>query len=239
MNETAMMYSELGFNVLYLAFIWWIVIKMFLNQNSVLREDKRIARYFYYAFLLLAIGDTGHVGFRVIAYAMGGLESTVNILGYNLPLVGAGALSTAITITVFYMFIVAIWKLRFKEKTVGPYLSFQVIAVARLVLMCFPQNEWANVVPPEEWSIYRNIPLMIVGLGVASHLLLSNRKEKDRFYRNLALLIFASYLFYMPVVFYIQEIPMLGMLMIPKTIAYVLMAYMAYRKFFNLKKTKQ
>jgi hypothetical protein len=29
-----------------------------------------------WAFFLLALGDTGHVGFRVAAYALGGMEKT-------------------------------------------------------------------------------------------------------------------------------------------------------------------
>jgi len=228
-----MMYSELIFNVLYLALIWWLVIRMMLKQKLLSEDGSRIPKYFYYAFLLLAIGDTGHVGFRVVAYMMGGLESTINLLGFELPLVGAGALSTAITITFFYMFLVVIWKLRFKEKTLGAYLGFQIAGIARLVLMCFPQNEWSNVVPPEEWSLYRNIPLMIVGIGLATHILMSNWRKKDRFYNILAILIFVSFLFYLPVIFFIQEVPLLGMLMIPKTIAYVLMAFLVYNRYYK------
>jgi hypothetical protein len=45
-----------------------------------------------WAFALLALGDTGHVGFRVVAYALGGLEA-------HAGLVGLGALSTAYTVT--------------------------------------------------------------------------------------------------------------------------------------------
>jgi hypothetical protein len=233
MDTKMMMYSELSFNILYLLVIWWLVYKMASGLKNLVKEDSRIPRYFYYAFLLLAIGDTGHVGFRVLAYMLGGLESKVDILGWNLPLVGAGALSTAITVTFFYMFLVVIWKLRFKEKNYGAYFGFQVLAIIRFIIMIFPQNEWANVVPPQHWSLYRNLPLTIIGVGLATHILMSNRKIKDPFYNRLAWLIFASYLFYLPVVLYVQKIPMLGMLMIPKTIAYVLMGLLVYYQFFK------
>ena len=233
MGQDLMMYSELGFNLLYLGIIWWLVFRMFRKKRSISVPDQQISRYFLWAFFLLALGDTGHVGFRLVAYALGGLESTIDIPGYNLPLVGAGALSTAITMTIFYMFMIAAWKVRFKEKAYGPYLSFQLLLVARLVLMCFPQNEWANVVPPAEWSLYRNLPLTIAGLGLVSHIFLSNRKVKDRFFHWMAVLILASFLFYLPVVLWIQQIPMLGMLMIPKTIAYVWLGFLAYGKYFR------
>lgn len=235
MDEKSMMYSELGFNLLYLAIIWWLAIKMYLKLKSTKSEHGNIPRYFFYAFLLLAIGDTGHVGFRVLAYALGGLESTIPIFGFDLPLVGAGGLSTAITITFFYMFLVAIWKVKFNERTYGAYFTFQLLGIFRLILMCFPQNEWANVVPPSEWSLYRNIPLMIVGVGLATHILLSNMKLKDPFYTKLSVLIYASYLFYVPVILFVQKIPLLGMLMIPKTIAYVLMGFLVYNQFFKEK----
>ena len=233
MNPNALMYSELIFNILYLAIIWYLVIRMRTKPVRPFEEDSRIPRYFFYAFLLLAIGDTGHVGFRLIAYALGGLESAVNIFGYDLPLVGAGALSTAITVTFFYMFLVVIWKLRFKEKNYGAYFGFQFLGLVRLVLMAFPQNEWANVVPPSEWSLYRNLPLTIIGFGLATHILMSNWRNRERFYFWLAGLIYASFIFYLPVVLYIQKVPLLGMLMIPKTIAYVWMAALVYRNYYK------
>lgn len=46
--------------------------------------------------------------------------------------------------------------------------------------------------------------------------------------------ILVSYAFYTPVVLFMQRWPLLGMLMIPKTLAYVGMAIIAYRTFFRL-----
>lgn len=233
MSETLRITVEIGFNILYLIGIWWIVAKMFGNKSRVPIEDTQIAVYFRWAFLLLAVGDTGHVGFRVWAYALGGLEQTITIFGLYIPLVGLGALSTAYTVTIFYMFIVAIWKLRFNQKVMGAYIGFQIIGVIRLIIMAFPQNEWSKVIPPETWSLYRNIPLMIVGIGIASHILMSNASVKDKFYRNAAIMIFLSFAFYLPVILWVQEMPMLGMLMIPKTLAYIALAIAAYKRFYS------
>jgi hypothetical protein len=42
-------------------------------------------------------------------------------------------------------------------------------------------------------------------------------------------MIAASYAFYTPVILFVQQAPLLGMLMIPKTLAYVAIAVIAYR----------
>jgi hypothetical protein len=40
----------------------------------------RLERGVIRAFALLALGDTGHVGLRVLAYALAGLEAKLNVL---------------------------------------------------------------------------------------------------------------------------------------------------------------
>lgn len=90
---------EISFNIVYLIIIYFFVIFMALRYTKT--KEKDITKRFLLAFFLLAFGDTGHVGFRVIAFLNGGLES-------NSLLVGAGALSTAITITFFYLILLDI-----------------------------------------------------------------------------------------------------------------------------------
>ena len=46
-------------------------------------------------------------------------------------------------------------------------------------------------------------------------------------------LILVSYAFYAPVILFVQEAPLVGMLMIPKTLAYVAMAVVGYRALFT------
>ena len=65
MNETAQMWMEISFNILYLVMIWWLVVAMLRRQPAAAEKDQKIGRYFIWAFGLLALGDTGHVGFRV------------------------------------------------------------------------------------------------------------------------------------------------------------------------------
>ena len=45
-------------------------------------------------------------------------------------------------------------------------------------------------------------------------------------------MILVSFGFYIPVILFIQQAPMLGMLMIPKTMAYVAIAWLAFTNLF-------
>ncbi|MHA2317716.1 MAG: hypothetical protein ACXAC6_08205, partial [Candidatus Hodarchaeales archaeon] len=64
---------EISFNLVYLAFIWIIVLLMTMKREQVTSENKSISQRFLLALFLLALGDTGHVGFRIVAYLNGGL----------------------------------------------------------------------------------------------------------------------------------------------------------------------
>ena len=105
MSNNTIILIEILFNITYLVAIWSLVVLMIRRLPGAAPGDQAICKRFIWAFALLALGDTGHVGFRVIAYAQGGLEA-------NPTLVGLGALATAFTVTIFYMLMVDIWRLR-------------------------------------------------------------------------------------------------------------------------------
>ncbi len=224
---------EIVFNIAYLITIWTLVAKMIRRKRNVPVSDGPVAQRLLTGFFLLALGDTGHVGFRVWAYALGGLNSKVTIGGLTIPLVGIGALCTAYTVTVLYMLIVDAWRIRFKKKAGLLYFLIQAVAAARLIIMLFPQNQWSAVVPPFAWSMYRNMPLTFVGISIAVLMLFEANKAGDKTFKSFAMYIFASYLFYLPVILFVDVAPMVGMLMIPKTIAYILMAIASYKSFFK------
>ena len=233
MTESMRMWVEVVFDVAYLLVVWGIVIAMLQRRATLARDVRPYALLFIWAFGLLALGDTGHVGFRVWAYALGGLETTVSIAGVSLPLVGLGALSTAITVTFFYVLMLFIWQRRFQKPLGWSGYLLLVAAAVRLIVMIFPQNEWNNVVPPPTWGLYRNIPLVIQGLGVAYLILRDAAAAQDRVFRWVGYMILVSYAFYAPVILFVQNVPMLGMLMIPKTMAYVAIAWLAYASLFS------
>jgi hypothetical protein len=226
MSETVRMWVEVLFNISYLVTVWGLVAIMAARQNSVANKDRAIAQRILWAFALLALGDTGHVGFRVVAYGLGGLEA-------NPALVGLGALSTAYTVTVFYMLMVEIWRLRF-QKSLGWFEWLLLGAgVVRLLVMALPQNQWEQITPPYGWSLFRNAFLVIQGLGVMYLILRDALRAGDKTFTWIGIMIAISYAFYTPVILWSTAVPILGMLMIPKTCAYIGVAVIAYQAMYH------
>ncbi len=228
MSDTMRMWIEISFNVTYLVVVWGLVIAMARRAGDVAPEDRPVARLVKWAFALLALGDTGHVGFRVVAYALGDLKATVPLVGQELSLVGLGALATAITVTFFYVLVLMMWRARF-GRTYG-WFGYLLLAAAavRLALMVPAANQWGSVEPPWPWSLYRNLPLMLQGLGVAYLILRAARRAGDRAFVWIGVSILVSYACYAPVILFVRQVPLIGMLMIPKTMAYVAIGFIAY-----------
>lgn len=226
MSETTRMWVEVSFNVSYLIVVWILVAMMAMRQNIVLAQDRPIAKRLMWAFALLALGDTGHVGFRVVAYALGGVEA-------NGLLVGIGTLATAITVTFFYMLMVDIWRLRFNQPIGWFGWLLLAIGIVRLIVMLFPQNNWSTAIPPYDWSLLRNSLLTFQGLGVMYLLLRDAAKANDRTFTWIGAMIALSYTFYAPVILWASAIPILGMLMIPKTLAYLGVAFIGFNAYYR------
>jgi hypothetical protein len=228
MSESARMWMEVSFNITYLLVVWGLVIVMVYQRERVAPADRKLARLVRWAFALLALGDTGHVGFRVLAYAYGDLETTISLFGQEVGLVGLGALSTAITVTLFYVLVLEMWRVRFDKRYGWFEILLLVAAGARLLLMVPAANQWNSTVPPQPWSLIRNLPLMVQGLGVAYLILRDARQAEDRAFTWIGVSILVSYAMYIPVILFVQQAPLIGMLMIPKTLAYVAIGFISY-----------
>ena len=225
MNESAIIAMEITFNILYLILIYALVIMMYRRYRSGSKGNGNAP--FLLAFLLLAIGDTGHVGFRIAAFVLGGLE-------VNEQLVGLGALATAITVTFFYMLMAQVLRARSGKRKNHVFLTVVILGVIRLVFMILPGNNWGQIVPPMGFSYGRNSFLTAMGIIVAVSFLQAASHELRSLYRAAAVCVFISFAFYIPVILFIRSVPMLGMLMIPKTLAYVALAVIGYRKLFSI-----
>ena len=227
------MWIEVSFDIIYLVVIWGLVLAMYRHRSDVSPENRRVAILTMVVFGLLALGDTGHVGFRVLAYALGDTAAQFSLLGIPLGLLGLGTLASAITVTLFYVLMLAIWRARFdKEYGAFEYLLLAA-ALLRLLLLAVPANQWFSPVPPQPWSTIRNVPLLLQGLGVAYLLLRDAWANKDRTFLWIGILILVSYACYLPVILFVQQVPLIGMLMIPKTIAYVVICVLAYDELFR------
>lgn len=233
MNENLISLFETTFNVVYLLAIWALVIFMTRQMSTVKPEDRRTAGLIRLAFVLLAAGDTGHVGFRVLATILGGMETRVPFLGSSMSLVGLGMLTTSFTVTLFYMVMVYVWRFRYQQPSSWATNLLLAAGVLRLMMMALPANQWDSPVPPQPMSIYRNIPLIVQGIGLLVLLFIQSMRKHDRPFQWITWMITASFAFYLPVIFFAQQVPLLGMLMIPKTCAYLAVAWIAYRNLWH------
>ncbi|MCD6425709.1 MAG: hypothetical protein J7L35_09420 [Anaerolineales bacterium] len=224
---------ETSFNILYLSSIWWLVVLMYKNLPKVDKKTLPLAELIVAAFALLALGDSGHVGFRILALIFGGPESSLVIAGESIRWIGLGTLATTATVTIFYVLVLIIWKRRF-NKTYGWFGMFLfLMAIIRMVMTMLPINNWNASIPAQPWSTYRNIPLMIQGLGVAYLILRDAINQKDKTFTQIGCMILVSFTFFIPVILFVQKIPLIGMLMIPKTLAYIAIAVIAYKNVFK------
>lgn len=163
----------------------------------------------------LGCGDAFHLIPRAVALGTTGLEQWTAALG-------VGKLITSITMTAFYVLLYFVWRERYgitgRRELTGAVLG---LAAVRVVLCLLPQNAWTSANPPLLWGILRNIPFALLGLLDVVLLYRSARDAHDAPFRWLWLTIVLSFAFYIPVVLWSQDVPAVGMLMIPKTCAYV------------------
>lgn len=165
--------------------------------------------------VVLGLGDAFHLIPRMYA-----LATTGSFAGFVVPL-GIGKWITSITMTIFYVILYKVWRKRYAVtgQMVWTYLVY-LLAACRMILCFFPQNQWLAVTSDVSWGIYRNIPFVLLGL-IDIILFFRSAWHQDRPFRWLWLTIVVSFAMYIPVVLWSHSIPAIGLLMIPKTCAYV------------------
>jgi hypothetical protein len=190
----------------------------------IIRRNKGDKQYRLFGImtLILGCGDAFHLVPRIIALCITGLENYTVALGF-------GKLVTSITMTLFYVILFHVWKMRYNDKKKGLTLSVYALAVVRIALCLFPQNMWLSPDAPVEWGIYRNIPFAILGFIIIIIWFQMAGKTNDHVFRFLWLAVLLSFAFYIPVVLWADINPIIGMLMLPKTCAYVWIVCMGFR----------
>lgn len=228
MNSLPAMIAESVFNVAYLATVWILVVLLAKASPKAKGLISRLAARFAAAFALLAAGDSFHVGARVAQAVLGPERCVAFINGVEASWVGIGMMTTAYTMTVFYMVLADAARKR-NGRSGAWYWIIQSLLCLRLVLMALPGNGWESPQPPQIMGLIRNLPLIIAGLWLAIVFLRDGKRKGDKFWTGIGLSMLASYAFYLPVILFASVAPALGLLMIPKTIAYVAMGLVAYR----------
>lgn len=233
MSETVRMWTEIVFDLFYLTTIWTLVGIMSYRLRTLPQNRVRLAGVFLAAFFFLVLGDTGLLGSRIIAYTAGGLDYSPAFLGGGIHLAGLGNLSTSVTVTIFYLCFLELWRRRYDHPFTVWYYVLAAAAVVRFIVMMPPQNQWQFHIAPVGWGIFRNIFLTIQGLGVAFLILRDARRAKDRLFVTFSILIVVSFLCMWPVIPFYPRFPLIGMMMIPKTVAYMAIAFIGYNYFFQ------
>lgn len=215
---------ETGFDAAYLITVITLGVLLIKGAN-----DNKQARVFGLMAVILGGGDAFHLLPRAYALWTTGVEANAAALGF-------GKLVTSITMTIFYVILYRIWQMRYdgKEKKILSYFVYLMAAV-RIVLCLFPQNDWFSADAPIIWGIYRNIPFLILGVTIIVLFFQKAREKKDKNFKLMWLAIMISFGFYIPVVLWADTIPLLGMLMIPKTCAYVWIVWMGFREYKNIR----
>ena len=202
---------ELLFDAAYLIFALAVGIYLIVKGKS------RFFKMFGIMAVVLSSGDSFHLVPRVYALLTTGLEANAFALGL-------GKLITSITMTGFYVILYfileSVWQPENKLKLLSR-ISLFVLAALRIILCAFPQNDWFSYEGNLLWGIFRNIPFAVIGIGIIAICFLIARKTKDKSYLIMAVMVILSFGFYIPVVLFAHIIPVIGVLMIPKTLAYV------------------
>lgn len=181
----------------------------------IFSEGKTLFILYGILTLTLCGGDAFHLVPRIIRAVRGTNDKIKRQLGIGLQV-------SSITMTVFYIILMYIWKYTFPELKIPVILEavIWISAVVRIVICMFPQNNWCTEEGNIKLSIIRNAVFAITGIGVIILYIISGNTYGYHMTRMVAAIII-SFGCYLPVTLFSKSKPKVGLLMIPKTCAYM------------------
>jgi len=205
-KKMGMRIGESVFCIIYLLFDLIAGIIFFQHSSSFL--------FLLYGImtLLLGLGDSFHLIPRVIRNIKVNSKKIEWWMSF-------GLIITSITMSLYYLFLYYVWKLLYNGVALSliPILLWS-FCFLRIFICLWPQNKWfsgGNI----RMAFYRNIIFLFMGiLEVVLFFMLGGG-----YGIGMGICILFSFLFYMPVALYGKINPKLGMLMMPKTIMYIIM----------------
>ncbi len=208
-----MKYGESTFDIIYLVF----AIAMGLRILGK-RKDST-GKIMGYAVLILGCGDAFHLVPRVLNYF-----TDADLTKW----LGAGKLVTSVSMTVFYVLLYRLWHRVYKEKENTKLSGAVYILTALRILLCLmPQNRWLLNEGSVTWGIIRNVPFVLLGAVIVG--MFFRKRDEIRCFRSVWLLVLLSFLFYIPVAVLASIVPILGMLMLPKTVCYMILIWVMWK----------
>lgn len=197
---------ELFFDSMYLIFVIFIGIRLLLLRKENTGLVGAMA-------MLLGLGDAIHLIPRIVA------NVEVNGFAANATGLFIGTRVSAMTMSLFYLLFYYYIRREMKASNRTLDLAMPALFLIRIVTVILSFNR------SQTMDLISNIPFVIMGLVDIA--LLFNRRENTNF-GKLYLYVFFSFLFYVPVVLFKETMPTIGMLMMPKTVMYVLIVWKLY-----------
>lgn len=187
-------------------------------------EAKKEPVLFGVMAVLLGIGDGFHLLPRVISH--------LDPKGFSahIPALSYGKMVTGITMTIFYILFFYYYRSKSGDKAKWKLYVIHLLSLVRIVLVLLPANNWGTAEENYTFAILRNIPFLIMGLLLVFWSYKERAKDGLKY---MAELIFLSFLFYIPVVLFSKAVPVVGALMMPKTLAYLLIVVVGYEHFIT------
>lgn len=200
--------AEVIFDLAYLAFLVAAIAVFFAH-----RTQNGVFGCWCAAAVLLFCGDSCHLLPRVRRALHGETERVRKLLG-------AGLAVSSVCVTAFYLALTTVWLELFPLTGLSRVLIAVLLcsAVFRIAVCLFPQNHWIRGPRTRFWSLLRNIPFCVTGLCAA---VLFGLSDPAAGLRAIWAAIAVSFVCYMPVTVLSGKYPKIGMLMIPKTCAYI------------------
>ena len=202
---------EAVFDIGYLLFdlIAAVLFFVFSKGNSL---------FVLYGILTLTLcgGDAFHLVPRVIRAFRGSSDKIKKQLGMGLQI-------SSVTMTVFYILLMYIWKNTFPE--------MQIPVALEIIICRLPQSRWCSDNGNQKLSIIRNTVFAVTGIGVIILYALSGNAHDYHLTRMVAAILI-SFGCYLPVTLMSKKHPKVGLLMIPKTCAYIWMIAMGLELLF-------
>lgn len=208
---------ETLFDIVYLITVITLGVLM-------IRGSRGRKQYLIYGIMAVTLGcgDSFHLVPRAIALCTTGLADYTAALGI-------GKLVTSITMTIFYVLLYYVWRMRYEVNGKSSITAaVWLLSLTRIILCLFPQNRWTSTDAPLFWDIIRNIPFALLGILIIILFYRSAKENRDTPFKNLWLTIVLSFACYIPVVLFAGTMPAIGILMIPKTCAYVRAVIIGY-----------
>ena len=176
--------------------------------------------------LTLCGGDAFHLVPRIIRAVRGSSEKIKRQMGRGLQI-------SSVTMTAFYIILMYVWKATFPELEAPLVVEAMVwiSAIVRIIVCLLPQNNWCTDEGNLKLFVIRNAVFAITGIGVIILYAISGNAGDYHMTRMVAAILI-SFGCYIPVTLFSKTKPKVGLLMIPKTCAYMWMIVMGLQLLF-------